>query len=104
MCDGHEIVGFFGVEDLDELEYWVDEVCDVGLCEWAPIGSGGVIYPRGGAMSVPAPDHDWDNDQVPMLTALGEHDLGGLWAHALFAEKLDFTRFVEPWEITANDN
>ncbi|MEW5685676.1 MAG: hypothetical protein AB1942_12220 [Pseudomonadota bacterium] len=104
LRDGHWIVGIFGVEDVDDLEFWVDEVCDPALCEWVEIGSGSVIYPHGGAMAVPAPDHEWDDDQVPVLTALGEYDIGGLWLNALFADSLDFTPFAEPWEVGANDN
>lgn len=86
----HEAVGFFAVEDLEELPYWVDEVCDPSACEYAEIGSGSIIW-EGKARKVPDPDHDWDRESRSMLTVIGRHDLGGMWADAVFDERLEFT-------------
>ncbi|MBJ7410140.1 MAG: hypothetical protein JHD15_07200 [Phenylobacterium sp.] len=90
LRENHEAVGFFAVEDLEELAFWVDEVCDPSVCEFAEIGSGSIIW-EGKARRVPDPDHDWDRETRPMLDIVGEHDLGGTWANALFDDDLEFT-------------
>lgn len=90
LRDNHEAVGFFAVEDLDDLAFWVDEVTDPSICEYAQIGSGSVIW-EGKARKVPDPDHDWDAEKRSLLSAVGRHDLGGMWGMALFDEKLEFT-------------
>lgn len=102
LRENGEAVGIFAVEDLDELMFWVDECTDPADCEYARIGSGSVIW-EGAARRVPDPDHDWDREARPMLDVVGAHDLGGLWANALFADELEFTPCVEGWEIPANE-
>ena len=85
-----EAVGFFAVENLDDLAYWVDEVCDPSICEYAEIVSGSVIW-RDAARKVPVPDHDWDREKRPVLNVIGKHDLGGMWAMAIHDDDLEFT-------------
>lgn len=94
VIENQEAVGFFAVEDLDELAILVDEVTDPSICEYAEIGSGSVIW-EGAARKVPDPDHDWDNESRPMLDAIGQHDLGGTWGQAIFDADLVFTPCCE---------
>lgn len=89
LRENHEAVGFFAVEDLEDLAYWVDECTDVADCEYAEIGSGSIIW-EGAARSVPDPDHDWDAEQRPVLDVIGKHELGGTWGMALFDGDLVF--------------
>lgn len=100
MIENHEAVGFFAVEDLDDLLFWVDEVTDPAGCEYAEIGSGSVIW-NDAARRVPDPDHDWDKESRPMIDAIGQHDLGGMWPSALFSEGLVFTPCCEEVLTTA---
>jgi hypothetical protein len=91
--ENREGVGFFAVEDLDDLLVCVDEVLDPATCEYAEIGSGSVVW-EGGAMRVPAPDFDWDNERRSMLVIVGTPSLGGNWVNALMSNDLKFTPFV----------
>ncbi|PZQ62623.1 MAG: hypothetical protein DI570_09985 [Phenylobacterium zucineum] len=103
LRDSHEIVGIFAVPDYDELLFWIDEVCDPADCEWAPIGSGSIIYPDGGAAKIPLDADETEHDPRPPLVALGDHDLGGFWMAALIDEDLRWEPCVEDWQFPAND-
>lgn len=104
LRENHEAVGFFAVQDLAELLYWIDEITEVAACEYAEIGSGSVIFPDAGAMKVPASDHDWDGEERGLLDVMGPHDLGGNWPNALFDEDLQFTPCLPEEVFGANDN
>lgn len=101
--EGHEAVGFFAVEDFDDLLHWIDECTDPSVCEYAEIRSGSIIWP-GAAMKVPNPDYDWDREKRSLLAAVGKYDLGGYWGDALFDENLVFTPcFEDALTSAAND-
>lgn len=100
LRENHEAVGFFAVEDLEELAFWVDEVSDPSVCEYAEIGSGSVIW-EGKARKVPDPAHDWDSEKLSLLNAIGKHELGGEWGMALFDEDLVFEPFHDGLMVVA---
>jgi len=104
MRDGGEAVGFFAVEDVEDLIFWVDEVTDPADCEYAEIGSGSIIW-EGRAASLPlqfAEDGD-EESSLSALAQIGPHDLGGTWTSALFSDELEYEPLVSDREIVAND-
>ena len=92
-------IGLFAVADLEDLIFWVEEVTDPSICEYAEIGSGSILWEA--ARRIPAPEHDWDNEHRPMLDVVGRHSLGGHWMNALISDELGFIPCIA--DAPAND-
>lgn len=98
LIDDQEAVGLFSAEDMDTLFDLIDEVTDPALCECAEISDGGMIWPSGGARSIPIPlgDNDEDREDPPNVpTDVGPVTLTEGWLLAFYDKNLEFVAFAD---------
>jgi hypothetical protein len=53
--ENNEFVGIFVAGSINELAYLTDQCCDTHLCQYAPLGAGGIMAPENNAPPIPAP-------------------------------------------------
>jgi hypothetical protein len=83
IIDSKEAVGIFYVADIDELCEVIDEATDPGICEYALMPHGGVMWPRPHAKAIPLGDIEWEHEKTPMLELIGRIEPSQLWSRAL---------------------
>jgi len=92
LIDTHDLVGFFWASEIDHLIDTVDECTDPGMCEYAELPVGGIMW-TAPARPVPLDPGETDNDEAEPVPWSGA-ELSELWSGVVYGfDKPEWTRF-----------
>ena len=75
LTENKEIVGIFCASSLVELGEMIDQCCDPRQCEYLPIKSGGIYWPKPNAPTLPFPENEDGFDFTGVTLANWDVDL-----------------------------
>jgi hypothetical protein len=98
----HQIVGIF-VCHLRELWDHIDAVSDVGMCEYATLGAGGIEWPSPRAPKLPLRDYDDETDSESEPLSFAEASLSELWRDPFYGRDTTWHPIPLPGDAPAHE-